>query len=327
MQDCNNYILSIIIPMYNAASYIGNCLDSIFSSGLTDKECEIVVVNDGSKDQSPDIVAQYVRSHLNVSYFTQENQGQSTARNYGVRMAKGEYIWFVDADDVVNEQAAKIIPFLRQHTSLDVLAVRLRDVKEDGSIIGDSCTQPTLPNNIVMKGRDAVLSGYNPSSVCALITRKSLLINQNLSFVPGITHQDVELSYRIMCQAGDVIFVSLAPYLYIQHPNSTSKSVNPAKKIKYLSDDIYIIRSFSKLADALSTDKQLSDVIRHRVSNIHFGMVYNLYVNRKVWRPLGINKAVIANMRKAGLYPLSMRFGSWKKNLFTLILNRSKWLG
>ena len=179
MQDCNNYKLSIIIPMYNAALYIGNCLDSIFSSGLTDEEFEIIVVNDGSKDQGPDIVARYMQSHSNISYFTQENQGQSTARNYGVRMAKGEYIWFVDADDAVNEQAAKLIPLLKQHTTLDVLAVRLCDVKEDGSIIGESCTQPALSNYIVMKGRDAVLSGYNPSSVCALITRKSLLINQN----------------------------------------------------------------------------------------------------------------------------------------------------
>lgn len=325
MQD-SNYKLSIIIPMYNAEAYIGNCLDSIFASGLPEGEYEVVVVNDGSRDEGPQIVSKYMQSHSNLSYYTQENQGQSTARNYGIKEAKGEYVWCVDADDKVNENAAQIISYLHQYPSLEILAVRLHDVKEDGSYISDSCTQPSLPKNVVMKGRDAVIGGYNPSSVCALMIKKKRLMDDQLFFVPGITHQDVELTYRLMCKADDVMFTELAPYVYIQHPNSTSKSINPKKKIKYLADDIYILQSFSRLANSLSDDEQLSEVIKHRVSNIHFGMAYNLYVNRTKWKPLGINKAVISKMREAGLYPLPMRFDNWKKNLFTLLLNRAKWL-
>lgn len=325
MRDCK-YKISIIIPMYNATLYIGNCLDSIFSSGLPDDAYEVVVVNDGSTDSGPEKVAEFMKSHVNLSYYTQENQGQSTARNLGIKVAKGEYIWCVDADDEVNVQTAEVLEKLIQHPSLDILAVQLRNVREDGAFINMTCTQPTVLKDKIIQGRDAVLSGYNPSSVCALLIRKSLLIERQLYFVYGITHQDVELTYRLMCNARDVMFVTLAPYIYIQHPNSTSNDLNPQKKIKYLLDDIYIIQSFTKLANSVLEDKPLSEVIKRRVSNIHFGMVHNLYINRRTWKPMGISKAVILDMRRAGLYPLRMEFDSWGKNLFTLILNCENWL-
>lgn len=325
MRDCK-YKISIIIPMYNATLYIGNCLDSIFSSGLPDDAYEVVVVNDGSTDSGPEKVAEFMKSHVNLSYYTQENQGQSTARNLGIKVAKGEYIWCVDADDEVNVQTAEVLEKLIQHPSLDILAVQLRNVREDGAFINMTCTQPTVLKDKIIQGRDAVLSGYNPSSVCALLIRKSLLIERQLYFVYGITRQDVELTYRLMCNARDVMFVTLAPYIYIQHPNSTSNDLNPQKKIKYLLDDIYIIQSFTKLANSVLEDKPLSEVIKRRVSNIHFGMVHNLYINRRTWKPMGISKAVILDMRRAGLYPLRMEFDSWGKNLFTLILNCENWL-
>jgi hypothetical protein len=99
-----------------------------------------------------------------------------------LRKPKGEYVWCVDADDKVNENAAQIISYLHKNPSLEILAVRLRDVKEDGSYISDSCTQPTLPKNVVMKGRDAVIGGYNPSSVCALMIKKEAVDGRSTVF-------------------------------------------------------------------------------------------------------------------------------------------------
>ena len=169
------YKLSIIIPMYNAEKYIGICLDSILDSNLLKEEYEIVIVNDGSQDKSSEIAQDYASRYSNVTYLTQENQGQSTARNYGIKTCQGEYVWCVDADDkVISEQLPKIIEALDEYKNLDILAIQLQNVTEEGQYLDVECSQPTLEHNKVLSGVEAVLSGYNPSSICALIRKKQL---------------------------------------------------------------------------------------------------------------------------------------------------------
>lgn len=314
--------LSFIIPLYNAVAYIGKCLDSILNSDIDKSEYEIIVIDDGSTDNGLSVARQFAEKYSNITVLAQENQGQSVARNYGIREAKGEYIWCIDSDDYTDSKFAGFINLLGEHPALDVVAVQLTKVRENGERVGVECEQPQVKHNKIMKGRDAVICGYNPSSVCALVISKALIEKYNLFFYEGITHQDVELSYRVMSYAGDVIFTEFAPYIYVLHPNSTSRSINPKKKIKYLSDEIIIMQSFTKLAEGFEmTDKELSTVIMNRVINIHFGMAMNLHNLKKEFAPLGINAAVLQNMKDAGLYPLRRDFGSWKKNLYKHLLN------
>lgn len=318
------YKLSIIIPMYNAEKYIGICLDSILDSNLLKEEYEIVIVNDGSQDKSPEIAQDYASKYSNVTYLTQENQGQSTARNYGIKTCQGEYIWCVDADDkVISEQLPKIIEALDEYKNLDILAIQLQNVTEEGQYLDVECSQPTLEHNKVLSGVEAILSGYNPSSICALITKKQLFIDNNIFFVKGITHQDVELTYRLMPCAMKVVFSDIIPYLYIYHPNSTSKSMVPEKKIKYIKDDIYIINSFRRLALSFKDiNPQLYSVIFNRSQNVLFGLVYSLYKNKKEWGKLGINSVIVDELKKEQLYPMKGEFDSLKKSLFVrLFLN------
>ena len=322
--DDYKYKLSIIIPMYNAEKYIGICLDSILGSNLLKEEYEIVIVNDGSQDKSPEIAQNYAAKYSNVTYLTQENQGQSTARNYGIKTCKGEYVWCVDADDkVISEQLPKIIEALDEYKNLDILAVQLQNVTEGGQYLDVECSQPTLVHNKVLSGVEAVLSGYNPSSICALITKKQLFIDNNIFFVKGITHQDVELTYRLMPCAMKVVFSDIIPYLYIYHLNSTSKSMVPEKKIKYIKDDIYIINSFRRLALSFKDiNPQLYSVIFNRSQNVLFGLVYSLYKNKKEWGKLGINSVIVDELKKEQLYPMKGEFDSLKKSLFVrLFLN------
>ena len=311
--------------MYNAEKYIGICLDSILGSNLLKEEYEIVIVNDGSKDKSPEIAKGYSSKFSHVTYLTQENQGQSTARNYGIKTCKGEYVWCVDADDkVISEQLSKIIEALDEYRNLDILAIQLQNVTEEGQYLDIECSQPMLEHNKVLSGVEAILSGYNPSSICALITKKQLFIDNNIFFVKGITHQDVELTYRLMPCATKVVFSDIIPYLYIYHPNSTSKSMVPEKKIKYIKDDIYIINSFRRLALSFKDiNPQLYSVIFNRSQNVLFGLIYSLYKNKKEWGKLGINSVIIDELKKEQLYPMKGEFDSLKKSLFVrLFLNR-----
>lgn len=93
--------LSIIIPIYNAEKYLAETLDSLLPLA-TDNDCEIILVNDGSKDHSFQIINTYKNKFCHITCYNQSNQGVSVARNKAINLANGEYIWFVDADDIVN---------------------------------------------------------------------------------------------------------------------------------------------------------------------------------------------------------------------------------
>lgn len=308
--------------MYNAEKYIEKCLTSILNSNLSKNSYEIIVIDDGSMDNSVSLVKKYTTQNSQIHLLEQENQGQSTARNNGIKKAQGEYIWFVDADDYLENNLTEVFDYLKQFSELDILAVQLKKVKEDGTFIKNECTQPAIEHNILLSGRNAIISGYNPSSVCALITKKELLMQHNLFFKEGMTHQDVELSLRLMAHAEEVYFSELIPYIYIIHPTSTSQSLNVEKKKKYLYDEILVMNSFKELSKEFAIkDEVLSQKIKQLVKNINLGLVVNLYNNRKTFSPVGINTYMLIQMRKAGYFPLKGNFGNLKKNIFSKIFN------
>lgn len=315
------YKLSIIIPMYNAEKYIVNCLESILNSDLPTGSYEIIIINDGSSDNGPCIAKEYETRFANIVYLTQENQGQSVARNLGIRACHGEYIWCVDSDDKVGLGLSKLMELLICYSSIDIMAFGLKVISENGDFVRNECTQPLVTHNKLLKGCDAIIAGYSPSSVCALWIRHQFIEENNLFFKEGITHQDVELSYRLFSESNDVLFADDSPYIYILHPDSTSQSINPSKKIKYLSDDIIVYQSFMSLSRKHEANKRLSATISNRAQNVRFGLVLSLFHHRRQWRPLGINRAVVDRLKENGLYPLRGPFDNWKKTLFSKFLN------
>ena len=321
------YKLSFIIPMYNAEKYIGNCLDSILNSDLPQDQYEVLVIDDGSEDKGTEIALNYVDKYCNISYLVQENQGQSTARNNGIKQSQGEYIWCVDSDDKLDsKQLQRVFGILNDNENLDILGVQLQRVTEEGGILGKECSQPTVTHNQVLSGRDAIIKGYNPSSICALIVKRELILDNNIFFVKGITHQDVELTYRLMPRANKVLFTDIVPYIYINHPNSTSKSLDPQKKIKYVKDDIYIINSFKALSDYYaSSDPLLSKVIFNRSQNVLFSLICSLFKNKKRWKSIGVNSIVLEELKREKMYPLKGEFDSWKKRIISrLVFNKEE---
>lgn len=314
------YKLSIIIPMYNAEKYIANCLDSIFGSDLPAEDYEVVVVNDGSKDKGPEIVAEYMKQHPNLSYYSQENQGQSTARNNGIKVAKGEYVWCVDADDAVESRLQVVINNIGSFNGIDIFAILMKVVWPDHEEMGSE--NKALQHNQIMTGRDAVINGYEPASVCAFFIRRNFIISHNLFFKVGITHQDVELTYRLMSNASKVYFSNFVCYQYLKRNESTSVSRRPEKKIKYLSDDIVVSQSFAQLAASFrGHDDELADVIDDRAKSIHLGILLNLFTHRKEFRKNGVISGVLEKMKNADYFPLKGDFGSTKRNVLSKILN------
>lgn len=311
-------IISIVVPLYNTEEYISQCLNSV--SCLSD--CEILVVDDGSTDNGPNIARSLASNNSNIRVISQENQGLSGARNTGIEHAKGEYIWFLDADDELTTHASDVIECLSSHDELDFLAVQLQKVDESRNLLSIDCGQPTLPKNVVMTGREAILTDYNPSSACALIMRRDFLNENNLRFKLGITHEDVEFTFRAMSRAKNVMFTDLKPYLYFRRGNTMSTPLDHERQLKYIIDDVDVADSFRSLAEEYkSSDLELYNKILLRSQSVVFGLVLQLYHNKKQWQEKGIDQVVMQRLKEKNFFPLRQPYYSWKQRLMSFWLN------
>ena len=121
--------LSIIVPVYNVADFLTKCLESLLAQDLPQNEYEIIVVNDGSTDNSGEIAQQYADKYANIKLINQANQGLSGARNTGIKHAKGEHIQFVDSDDYIEENVLGGLMKQVEQEDLDVLRFKYQNVR------------------------------------------------------------------------------------------------------------------------------------------------------------------------------------------------------
>ncbi len=121
-------MISVIVPVYNVEEYLEECLESIRQQTFTD--IEVILVNDGSTDGSREICEQYCEKDSRFRLINQENQGQSVARNRGVKESVGQYIMFVDSDDVINTSVLEVLlPYMKM--DVDIVECRMTRNKEE----------------------------------------------------------------------------------------------------------------------------------------------------------------------------------------------------
>ena len=128
-------LLSIIVPVYNVEKYLRKCVDSLLTQDLPPEEYEIILVDDGSTDQSGTICDEYAADHPIVKAMHQQNGGLSAARNSGVAVAQGRYVQFVDSDDYLEPNMLKTLVEKMETDQLDVLRFNYRNVNERYEVI------------------------------------------------------------------------------------------------------------------------------------------------------------------------------------------------
>ncbi len=146
--------ISIVIPIYNAEDHLQRCVDSVLNQ--TEKNIEIILVDDGSKDNSIEICKNYLNQDKRVQLIHQENSGVSAARNRGIEQACGEYIGFIDSDDWIEPNMYECLLREANQASADIVMCDARTVYEDGKIQADTITQLSA-NQILQK------SDFTPS--------------------------------------------------------------------------------------------------------------------------------------------------------------------
>ena len=211
--------------MYNVASFIEECLQSMWNQDLSEDEYEIILVNDGSTDDSLSLAQRVSSSHTNAHIISQENKGLSEARNVGLLNAKGDYIWFVDADDWIAPDCLKSI--CQKMEGLSVLAIGAKNHSETKSSLF------SYPESSPMHGYQFMEKWEDQLKACApfYIYRKSFLLDNQISFFPGILHEDNEFTPRAVTLANTIASCMNPFYQRRIRSGSITTSVNPQRPL------------------------------------------------------------------------------------------------
>lgn len=257
--------LSIIIPVFNVEKYIEKCIISCCTQNIPKNEYEIIIINDGSTDNSLNILNHLSLEIPNITIFSQINKGLSAARNQGLLIAKGEYVWFIDSDDWIIHNCLKTVCELCYNNKLDVLAINAANAPSDNSLKRirlNNC------NSNIIDGKKYLLE--NNIQLCApfYIIKRSLLIEKNLLFFEGILHEDIEYTPRLLYYTDRLLFLDKILYFVYQNPNSITRSINPKKSF----DLIIVCSKLSEFSDKIEIRYKIkiSNIISTAINNALF---------------------------------------------------------
>lgn len=231
--------LSIIIPVYNTGKWVGRCLESCLQQDIAHEEYEIIVVNDGTQDNSMAIVAGYAARYGNVRVVERENGGLSAARNTGLRSATGRYVWFVDSDDYIENNCIKSLLLQAERNDSDVLCFKPYLLFEDGG--KEVFEIPFEKEKHIYGGKEFICKVAMPPAAWCGLYKRMFLSDNDLFFYEGIYHEDQEFTPRAYCLAKRIEYVDYCAYYYFQRSGSIMKSTNPkkAKDLLVVADSLY----------------------------------------------------------------------------------------
>lgn len=303
MDNSKNPIISFIVACYNLpAGMLAECIDSILELPLQRKEREIILIDDGSRE-SP--VRELAGRMDEITYIRQENKGLSAARNTGISMATGQYIQFVDGDDMLIKRGyEKCLGLARSNEYDAILFVPTSNLKTKGKkrpAIRCASGEAYMANNNL----HAAAWGY--------LFRKSIL--GGLLFTPGTLHEDEEFTPQLLLRAASICVTGATAYFYRQRPHSITHNTSKRNIIKRLNDTERIINHLAQISE--STEALAKQAMERRVAQLTMDYIYNTI---KLARSASQLEKRLKRLEKNGLFPLPDRRYTAKYTLFRAML-------
>ena len=305
-------ILSFIIPLYNCEQYISRCLEQICSSGVDIKLFEIVVINDGSKDGSDGEIQKFRNKYTscNLTYIVTENQGASAARNRGIEEAKGDFIWFVDADDLIHPAFfLKIIKKLEECHE-DLICFNYATISgEETKEINEFKAEISLSGVDYLKRRP-----YN--YVWNKIFRRSSIGNHR--FLHGIKNTEDWLF--IMTSVVNMQSVTCIPeigYYYNTNNDGSTLRNRTIDNLKKNYADTQLVHETLKIFIDSLEDEYKRNVLTEALNYSIIGFFYAMFIDKM---PYNYVATVIKRYENLKLYPIKRTFHK-KANYFRILLN------
>lgn len=262
-------LVTVVIPAYNMENYIAHSIESVIAQ--SEKNWELIVVNDGSTDQTEAVVRSYIVKDSRIQLITQDNQGVSVARNRGLSVAKGKYITFLDADDWYDPHYLKKMIAPLDDDLADMVLCRYQEVDLTGAVYSQSPKEiKKLIDNSLIKH---LLSVRNTHANMAMIYRLSLLKAHKITFLEGCANGEDRLFVLKASYYARVTFLPEYLYFYLYRTDSACRAT--------ISYDRY----FKKLAGYQS----LYEFFQQQLSTVQSPLPFNtdipsylLYIDQEI---------------------------------------------
>ena len=309
--------LSIIVPVYGVANYLCKCVDSLLVQDITDYE--IILVNDGSPDECPQICDEYAVQYPNtIKVIHQSNAGLSAARNAGLAIAQGNYIMYVDSDDYLQPNVLGALIEQVERDQLDVLRFRYQNVKESGEAFAPykDMTNYNDYSSLPTDGLDFLNERMGTQCYAVQFLLKRELALQEL-FTPDIYFEDTDWTPRMLLRTKRVASTNLVVYNYLWREGSITLSQKDiTKQRKQLQDKMGLLERLNQWGNTVSNRRWFDSMISNLVVNIVGMLAGPFYRERKEYikqiKALGIlpittDRIAPRAKRKVKLTNLSLR--------------------
>ncbi|WP_419495357.1 glycosyltransferase family 2 protein [Chryseobacterium bernardetii] len=212
--------ISIIVPVYNVENYLAKCLGSLVNQ--THQNVEILVINDGSRDNSGEIIKSFEDKYPDkIKAFSKDNGGLSDARNFGIDRVTGDYIGFVDSDDYVTETMFEEMLHLAQKHRAEIVICNIQKVDENGSVTQKLTQIPNMPEKIKLEDHFSVFSDISYFA-CNKLFKKELF-NQK-RFKKGVHFEDIQLIPQLLLECETIAQTQNFHYQYLERTDSITKT-------------------------------------------------------------------------------------------------------
>jgi len=255
-------LLSIIVPMYNVENYLIDCINNI---KVEDIDYEIIMVNDGSLDNSFEVAKSLALTNSRIKVISQENKGLGGARNLGVNAAIGKYILFLDADDVLNKQSFSFL----KHCQDDIVEFSAQLVMPDGKVVQDV---KKLNINSMSGKSYGINIGFRPSA-CNKIYNRKFLISNNLCFKEKIYSEDIHFNARAYFFASSVSSNYEIIQKFTQTTNSITRNNDNHKKQKMFDDLMFIFEDIYEIKHKHASSKEVADYFDSILGDLGIGLI------------------------------------------------------
>ena len=299
---------SFIIPIYNAEKHIANCLDSLLNQDIDQAEYEILCINDGSTDASLEILQNYAATYNNIVIINKSNEGVAIARNTGLNLAQGDYIWFIDADDWLTRDCLGTIKLQILKNVPSVVKIQFDWIKAQWRI--DECIENVLQKEKVDFFIEDPYIREDIIGVWSFIIKKEIILNNKHKFFDNLHYgEDVlfirelfdimrlessvcESKHRVLYLKNDIF------YYYRQHDDSAMHNRWIKNKTKYM--DALLKLAHIDLTHMLDTTKP--SWYTKQYEELYYDRMYNYMI---YWLPSSDFKLLdhLRFLKEEGLYP------------------------
>lgn len=290
--------VSVIVPIYNVDMYLKRCIDSIINQILTN--IEIILVNDGSLDTSPQICDDYARSDSRIKVIHKKNGGLSDARNAGIAVSTGRYLAFIDSDDYVDPSYLAVLYYAAERNNCDISYCNYAIYKQEKGTHKSINVRKPLPGVSTGKkiARLTIRDFRSRAYVWNKLYRRELFFNEDMIRYPKMYFEDTATTARLMYYADRVVVVDKCLYYYTKRKGSIVSYLD----IKKMSDYINALGVLRNFFEKHGCYKQFKWSHRWLGAIMAFAMPYNIF------------RAFIIGKNKDNLFKKSIKgiLSGWK---------------